>query len=132
MRPIVNPWPRPLKKALNLAQVAATYDAMTAAAAGDVSIHGINIRCTASGTTFTSVSIQTDDAVPRVLMTAAEGAVANIIAGSDPVAAYQLWLSPWVLGAGKKIQFTIIGATGTGTLELTALWRPLAGGTTLT
>lgn len=115
-----------IEKTLNLAQAANTYDAATAI--GDVLITGCTIYCTVSGTLFTSVSIQTNAGVPLVLMTAAEGALVNIILGSHPVAACQLWVAPWTLRSGQKIQFTMIGATGLGELRLIVLYRPISVG----
>ncbi|GAH82352.1 unnamed protein product, partial [marine sediment metagenome] len=75
----------------------------------DVIVEGLVIRMPndiAAGA-LTSISIHTDDATPLVFITAAEGAVANLVAEA------QLSWAPadgiCLLVAGKKIQLTIGG-----------------------
>ena len=114
---------------INLAQAAATYDAFTAT--GDVFIEDYTLYVTTVGATFTSVSIQTDDAVPRVLLTDAEGAVANIVDETNIVSANKALNQSFRLTSGKKIQYTIAGATGTGAMVMCVKYRAISSGATL-
>ena len=121
------------EKTLDLSQVApATYDAATAV--GDVLIKGIALYCSvAGGGDLTSVSIQTNSTTPLILLTAAEGAVANLLAQSHPNAACNLFIGPWTLRSGQKIQYSLIaaGAAHTGTLKLVINYRPISVGASL-
>ena len=110
---------------VNCAQAAGTYDLCTATG-GDIVIHDMNFPVTVSGATFTSVAIQTNDAVPWVIMTAIEGAVANIIAGTNLQPANKG--KSFTLVSGKKIQYTLVGSTGTGTILVPIYFSP-AGST---
>ncbi len=119
-----------VEKTLDLSVASpATYDVVTAQ--GDIVVYWANFYCTVVGATWTSVSVQTDQAVPVVFLTATEGAVANIVAGSHPVAACTLWASPVTLRSGQKIQYSMIGAQGTGTLKMFFMWQPLSNGAVL-
>jgi hypothetical protein len=116
-----------LEKTINLAQAADTYDLFTAT--GDIYVEDINLYCTVVGATFTSVAIATDDTVPTVIMTDVEGAVANIVAGTNFQQATKG--KTFRLGTGKKVQYTIVGDTGTGTMLATIKYRPISAGATL-
>lgn len=115
----------PIKEVtLNLAQAAAAYDIVTAT--GDLIIVDYTIYVTTVGATFDSVSIQTNDTTPQILMTAVEGAVANLTALANIQPANQG--KSFRLSNGKKIQFTIAGATGTGAIKIALLYRPITDG----
>jgi hypothetical protein len=124
MRPTIGAQSFVTEKTLALAQVAGTYDAATSV--GDVLIEGAAVYCTVVGATFNYVSIQTNQAQPRVLMTSTEGAVANLVADSHPNASCQLDVGPWTVRSGQKIQYTINGATGTGELRLILKYRSIS------
>jgi len=114
---------------LNLAQAAATYD-ITTAVGGDVVLNPELCAwyVDTSGTLFTSVSVQTNTANPTVLLTAVEGALANILIGKNLQPA---WRQPSIIRSGGKLQFTMIGLTGVGQITLMLSFKPLssAGGT---
>ena len=114
---------------LNLGQAANTYDISTATG-GDVicapSLFSWYVDT--SGTLFTSVSVQTDTANPTVILTAAEGALANIKIGINLKPA---WQQPFIIRSGGKLRFTMIGTTGVGQITLCTAFQPLTanGGT---
>jgi len=114
---------------LNLAQAAADYD-ITTAVGGDVLLNPELCAwyVDTAGATFTSVAVHTNTAHPTVLLTAAEGAVANLAAGINLQPA---WRQPVIIRSGGKLQFTIVGATGVGQITLMLSFKPLssAGGT---
>lgn len=95
---------------MNLAQAAATYDLL--AASGDVIILGVDLYVATVGATLTSVALQTDDTTSVPILSAVEGAVANITAGKN----LKNFSTPFLLRNGKKIQYTIVGATGSGSI----------------
>lgn len=115
---------------VNLAQAAGTYDLCTASG-GDVLIdlYNLGLFCTVAGATFTSVAIQTNDTTPAVILTSTEGGVANITAGKNITRA--VTFNAIVLTSGKKIQYTIVGTTGTGTMKAGISFCPLVGGATI-
>ena len=115
----------------NLAQAAATYDLCTASG-GDILIdlYTLGIYVHAAGATFTSVSIQTNQTNNTIIMSAVEGAVANLIAQKNIVRAIPV-IGGLVLKSGQKIQYTIVGATGTGTLNVLIPFIPITAGATL-
>jgi len=111
---------------LDLTQAANTYDLCTATG-GDVVIY---LDRTAwyvdtAGTLFTDVAVQTDQTTPNVLLTAGEGALANILAQATLAPAN---VTPFILKAGQKIQYTITGAQGTGAVSVYFHYRPASGG----
>jgi len=109
----------------NLAQAAATYDLAQVNAIGGVKIIDIQIYTLVAGATFTSVSIQTNDTTAVNILTAAEGAVANLTVGKNIAKAFT---GPTYLHTSKKIQFTIAGATGTGSLLVVVTYHPTVSG----
>lgn len=115
---------------LNLAQAAGTYDLCTASG-GDVLIdlYNLSLFCTVAGATFTSVAVQTNDTTPAVILTAVEGGVANITAGKNITRA--VTFGAILLRSGQKIQYTIDGSTGTGTVVAGISFCPLTGGATI-
>jgi len=113
---------------LNLAQAAATYD-VTQALSGAVFVEDWALQVSVVGAVFDSVSIQTDDTTPWELLSAVEGAVANLLDGANlqPAAKGKAFR----LAVGKKIQFTLAGALGTGELKLAVRYRETTGGARL-
>ncbi len=109
---------------LNLAQAAATYDLATCNALGGVHIISIDFYCTVVGATFTSVSCQTNDTTAVEFMSAVEGGVANITAGKN----VKNYTTQSYLHTSKKIQYTIVGATGTGTIIAIVRYQPSVAG----
>ena len=108
---------------LNLAQAAASYDIATATG-GDVicAPELFAWYVDTAGATFTSVSVQTNTASPTILLTSTEGAVANI---KSAINLQPAWRQPFVLRSGGKIQFTMVGSTGTGQITLCTVFQPL-------
>ncbi len=88
---------------LDLSQAAATYTALTAGA--NLLLLGIAWRVTTVGATFTSVSVQDDEAVPQIYLSAADGAVANVLAGSVLV---PYTVPGTILRSGKRIRYTMV------------------------
>lgn len=111
----------------NLAQAAATYDLCTVT--GDMFIEKFAIYVATVGATFTSASVQTNQTTAWNLMTSAEGAVANLAAQKNMNTATTN--IPFVLKSGQKIQYTIVGPTGTGSLRVELLCRPITSGASL-
>lgn len=109
----------------NIAQAAATYDLCTCNATGGILIHDIQIYCVTAAATLTSVAIQSNDTTLVPIMSAVEGAVANLTAGKNIVKAFA---SPTYLHTSKKLQFTIVGATGTGSLLVIVHYTPTVSG----
>ena len=91
----------------DLNQIAATYDLFTGTTQ-DILLESLVIRMPniVAGGALTSISIQTDDATPQVLISAAAGAVANLTAEAQLT-----WQdsNPILIKVGKKIQLTIAG-----------------------
>jgi len=96
---------------IDLNQIAGTYDLFTATAQ-DVVVEKLVLRCPAlaAGGALTSISIQSDDATPIVLISSAAGAIANLTSEAQLA-----WTGAMLLdaGTGAKIRLTINGgATG--------------------
>jgi hypothetical protein len=106
---------------LDLAQAAATYDAFEAVN-GDVLIESASFYVATPGADFTSVAVATDQTNPVTLLTAAEGAVANIVAQKTLDFAYARF--PFLLEQGQKIQYTLDGAGTAGAIALVVTYRP--------
>jgi len=112
--------------------VTATYTACTAS--GDVMILGANYyQVVAGGGDLVSLDIATDAGTPLVLMTPAEGAVANLLVGSHPVSAMQLWVAPWTLRSTQHILYalTVGGAAHTGSGKLLVRYAAISAGAVL-
>lgn len=109
----------------NLAQAAGTYDLATVNNTGGIVIVGVDIYVLTAGATLTSVSIQTDDTTPEIILSALEGALANLTVGKNVVKAFSKSI---YLHVAKKIQYTIVGATGSGSLRVVVRYRPIVNG----
>lgn len=107
----------------NLAQAAGTYDLATATG-GDVIVDWVIVYVATGGATFTSVSIQTNDTTPVSVLSAAEGAIANVTVGKN----LKVFSTPMFVASTKKLQYTIVGVTGTGTLTVAVMSRPIVAG----
>ena len=127
MRPTNIQWPLVKEYAINFAQAAGTYDITTAV--GDVLIENYCIYVATAGATFTSAALFINDTTPFNLMTAVEGAVANLTAGKNMVPANQG--KAMRVTSGKKIQLTMVGSTGTGTAKLVVTYYPISSGATI-
>jgi hypothetical protein len=114
----------------NLAQAAGTYDLGTATG-GDLLVDAYNVAIfvTTAGATFTSVAIQTDQTTPAVFLTAAEGALANLTVNKNLI--HAVTIGSFLIKSGSKIRYTIVGATGTGALQVGIVYAPLTAGATL-
>lgn len=109
----------------NLAQAAATYTLATCNALGGVVILGVDIYVATAGATFTSVAIATNDTTVVPILSAVEGAVANLTVGKNVVKAFS---GATYLHTSKLIQYTIVGATGTGSLLVIVRYTPSVSG----
>jgi len=112
---------------ISLNQAASTYDVMTATSQSlfiDAVIIHVPDNLSAVAT-FTGITVQTDDAAPIEILSAAAGAKAKLTGNF-----YHVYRGPAVTAATKKIQLTITGATaGAGKIaDITVLWRPLVAG----
>ena len=112
----------------NLAQAAGTYDLGTVSGGG-ILIEKTSIYVATAGTLFTSVAIQTNQTNTTSILTAAEGALANIISQKViPAAAAN---QPIYLASGQKLQYVLVGLTGVGSLLVTVQYRPVDTGARL-
>jgi hypothetical protein len=102
-----------------------------AASSGDVYIEDFSIYVVAAITTITSVAIATDDANPSVLMTALEGAAAELGAIGNIVTATKG--TSFILKNTKTIVATIVGADPleTGSLYVVVKYQPISAGASL-
>lgn len=122
--------PTPIAFTANLAQAAATYDLCTASGDVLIDLYNLGVYVATAGATLTSVSIQTNQTNATTILSAVEGAVANLIAQKNIVRAIPV-IGGLVLKSGQKIQFTILGATGTGSLSVIIPYSPITAGATL-
>lgn len=109
----------------NLAQAAATYDLATCNAVGGVVIQDVQLYMSVAGATFTSVALQTNDTTPVIILTAIEGALANLTVGKNVT---KVFTGPTYLHTSKKIQYTLVGVTGTGTMLVVIRYQSTVGG----
>lgn len=115
---------QPIQQAVvDLEQAAGSYDILEGNTASLVEVYAV--YSAAPGAGLVSVSLQTDDDTPDVLLTAAEGALANLTGGKNLTFART---KPLVIPNGKKLQATIVG-TGTGG-SLIVLYKNIYGNVT--
>jgi formylmethanofuran dehydrogenase subunit C len=96
-------------KTIDLNQIAGNYDLFTGTLI-PVVLESLVITMPnlVAGGALTGISIQTDDATPQAIISAAQGLVANLTAENQ-----LYWTGKIRIGVGKKIQLTIAGgATG--------------------
>lgn len=106
---------------VDLSQAAGTFDLLVAGQ--DLLVELTSIYCVTVGATFTSVAIQTNQATPVVILSAADGVVVNITAGKNITSTLLKQAQPFQLRSGQKIQYTMVGATGSGSLRLVIAYR---------
>ena len=83
-----------------------------------------------AGATLTSVSIQSNQTNVTTILSAVEGAVANLIAQKNLVRAIPV-IGGLFLKSGEKLQYTIVGVTGTGSLTVSIPYLPIDGSSLL-
>ena len=90
---------------IDLNQAAASYDLFTGTAQV-VILESLNIKMPniVAGGALTSISIQTDDVTPGVIISAAMGVVANLTAEADLG-----WTGTLYITVGTKVRLTIAG-----------------------
>lgn len=117
---------------IDLHQAAGDYDLFTGATQ-DVVLERLCIRLpnvnVADDATITSISIQTNDATPQVLVSSALGAKANLTAEAQI-----FWTGLELIKTGRKIQLTIAGGASDAetVCDVVAEYRAVAAGGTLT
>ena len=114
-------------KQISLDQAANTYDIMTATAQ-NLFIDAVVVHVPdnlSAVTTFTGISVATDDDTSIEILSSTAGAKAKLTGNF-----FHVYRGPVVTAATKKIQLTIVGGTaGTGKVaDVTVLWRPLVAG----
>lgn len=106
-----------------LNQGAASYD-LFLGTTKPVLLTGFSIKqpTTVTEGSLTSISIQTDDATPGVIINSTDGAVANLLTESE-----LSWTGAMRIETGTKIQLTIAGgATGVGQIaKITAQYQAI-------
>jgi hypothetical protein len=110
---------------LNLAQAAATYTAATVNSTGGILLQDVQFYVATAGATFTSVSVQTNDTTAVTLLSALEGALANLTVGKNVLKAFT---GPTYVHTSKLIQFTLVGVTGTGSMLMVLRYQPTVAG----
>lgn len=114
----------------SLDQAATTYDLLTGTTQA-VLLEGFSLKLPtgAVGGALTSVSVQTDDATPGVIISSTLGAVANLTSEAEIS-----WTGCLLVNVGTKIQLTINGgAHGSAYVAtFTAKYRAVIAGGTLT
>ncbi len=113
----------------DLNQAASTYDLFTGTTQ-PVILKALTIKMPtgAAGGSLTSISIQTDDATPGVIISSTLGAVANLTSEADIG-----WSGEMRIDVGTKIQLTIAGgAHGSEYItKITATYEATVAGGTL-
>jgi len=113
----------------DLNQAASTYDLLTGTTQ-PVILEALTIKMPtgAAGGALTSISIQTDDATPGVIISSTLGAVANLTSEADIG-----WSGEMRIDAGTKIQLTISGGShGSEYItKISATYRAVVAGGTL-
>lgn len=113
---------------INLQQAAATYDLFTGTAQS-VIIDSLLFRLpnvdVSNDVTITSISIQTNDTTSQVIISATNGAKANLTANAQIN-----WIGALLLIATKKIQLTIAGgaADASTVCDVIVSYRPVVAG----
>ena len=114
---------------IDIGQIAGTYDLFTGATQALV-VEGLVFRCSggAGGGNLTSISIQTNDATPQVLIDAVSGRVTNLTNEAQ-----LSWAGKCYLKVGQKIQITLAGgaATAAKVCDVVADYRAVVDGGTL-
>jgi len=121
---------KPVKTTIDLHQAAGSYDLFTGGVQ-DCALEGLMIKLPTGipAGTLASISIQTDDATPAVLISSTTGAVGNLT--SEAVIS---WTGLTHIAVGTKIQLTIeTGASAAAYVcKVTAFYRAITNGGCLT
>ena len=112
----------------NLNQAAAAYTLCTAS--GLVVVYDVNIHVVTAAGGLNWVSIQSTNTSPVIIMTAAEGAVANLSIDKS-----MNYIQPLAYGSnktfqlstGQLLQYTINGVGNAGLLRVVVTWQPMPG-----
>ena len=107
---------------------AGTYDLFTGATQA-VILESLNIKLPtgAPGGTLASISIQTDDVTPGVIIDVAAGDIANLTSEADLG-----WVGTLYITVATKIQITYVGAAGAAYVcNVTAKYRAVVSGGSL-
>ena len=129
MRPI-GAFPLQKEVVISLIHVVGTYDVLTAV--GDVMILGQETFVKVAGVGFVSIELLTNQTTTVQIMTAAEGAVANITIDKNLLGLTMPNNQRFQLRAGEKIRLKVNGTDGTaGELRMVVEYRPITGGATL-
>ncbi|KKK96745.1 hypothetical protein LCGC14_2659710, partial [marine sediment metagenome] len=114
---------------IDLDQAAASYDLFTGTSQAVV-LESLSFKTAtgAAGGALTSISIQTDDATPGVIINSTDGVVGNLTSEAD-----LSWVGALYITVATKIQLTIGGgAHGSAYVcQVTATYRSVAAGGTL-
>ncbi len=129
IKQLVSNVPEEAETTIDLNQAAASYDLFTGTTQA-VILEGLSFKTAtgAAGGALTSVSIQTDDATPGVIIDSVNGAVANLTSEAD-----LSWTGALYITVGTKIRLTIAGgAHGSAYVcQVTAKHRAVVAGGTL-
>lgn len=117
--------PRLTSFTADLAQAAGTYTLATCT--GGVLIKSVTIFVATAGATLTSVAVQTNNTTVDAILSAVEGAVANVTGGKN----LKVYTTLTVLPTTKLITYAIVGASGAGALTVVVEWVPLTSTSTL-
>jgi len=99
-----------------------TYTIFTASTAAVV-VEYCTFEVTTTVTGLTSVTVQTDDTTPTVMLASV---VVAALTGGKPLTTYN---TPTYLPSGKHIQLSIVGTNGTaGAIQATCKYSPAATG----
>jgi len=121
---------KPVKTTIDLYQVAGSYDLFTGGVQ-DCVLEGLMIKLPtgAPGGTLASISIQTDDATPAVLISSTTGAIGNLLSE-----ACISWTGLTHISVGTKLQLTIETGPSAASYvcKVTAFYRAITNGGRLT
>jgi hypothetical protein len=111
---------------LNLAQVAGTYDVLTASG-GDILIQDVTIFNSVAALGLVSAALATNNTTPDVLLAAGTGLLGALTGGKNftPVQ------TPIYLPSGKKIQGAIVGTGSAGAIIVTVRYFKVAAASLL-
>lgn len=112
---------------LSLGQASGTYDICTAS--GDLLIDMANVYVATGALLVTSVAIRTNQSTPTDMMSAVEGALANLLSQRNMVLASAT--RPIYLASGQKLVMVLVGLTGSGSLKLNLRYYPVTAGARL-
>lgn len=110
---------------IDINQAAGTYDLFTGDT-GAVILESLNIKLPtgAPGGTTASISIQTDDVTPGVIISVAQGDIANLLTEAD-----LSWTGSLYITVATKIQITYVGVAGAAYVcNVTAKCRAVVAG----